>query len=507
MQNITLPNTREVQYVLDSCTNLPSLPAVALKIIGASKDPDISIDQILAIITKDAVISAKMLKFANSPLYSQNRPINSLHDALMLLGCNAALTVALCFSLPTSLAKNVLFANYWKRSILSASISRVLAKRLAVPNIEDLFLTSLLQDIGILVIQSMDKPPYPLDENKALSHADFIQSEKDVLGIEHSFVGALLLQSWGLPDFIVYSVTYSHSLNLEKSLRSEASDNFHHCLSLAGDLADIWLNNDPDRLLNEIVAVTKNILDLDDDEFNQLIIEIDDLLPEISSMFEVSLIEEQDRRRVVESARDLLIERSLSTSKEHDDANRKMENISKKAERFEKENQLDSLTRIYNRQYFYQQLNTEFEQFRTSNKPFSLAFIDTDDFKLINDTYGHLVGDDILKLAAGFFTKNTRETDIIARFGGDEFLLMLGNSNAENSLMLLERLVENYHKEVSIDVNNIRLTMSISVGFVTYSGERYFHSVNGLLQAADEALYEAKRKGKNCVAAFQIPTK
>jgi len=505
MTNMYSSLTPELQKVLNTCTNLPSLPAVALKIIDASKDPDISLEQILSIISVDPAISAKMLKLANSPFYSKDHSINNLHDALMLLGNNATLTVALCFSLPSSLGKNYTHANYWRRSILAASIARILGARLNVAKIEDLFLASLLQDIGILVISAMDKSPYPDEENKTLKHTDYVRYENKILNTEHPLVGAWLLESWGLPELIINSVKYSHSLNLGESAGKALDSNFHYCLSLSGDLADIWLDDNPSEPLQMIMSVAKTVLGLGEDGFNKLIVEIDESLPEISSMFEISLVEEQDRRRVVDSARDLLIERSILSSKEHENANQQIETITKKVEMIEKESQLDGLTKVYNRQYFYDILKFEYDKSKVNGKPFSLSFIDIDDFKLINDTYGHLVGDNVLKMLADYFTKNTRECDVFARYGGDEFLLMLSNSTPENFIKLLERLVVYFNKNVRVEVDRITLSVSISLGTVIYAGESYFLNVNALLQAADEALYEAKEKGKNRISVYSIP--
>ena len=505
MTNTSSSLTPELQQVLDTCTNLPSLPAIALKIIDASKDPHIEIEQILSIISMDPAITAKMLKLANSSFYSKNNTVNNLHDALMLLGSNATLTVALCFSLPSSLGNNYVYANYWRRSVLAASIARILGARLNVDKIEDLFLASLLQDIGILAIAAMDISPYPIDENITLKHIDCIRYENEVLNTEHPLVGAWLLESWGLPDLITTSVKYSHSLNRGISSDSTSNTDFHFCLSLSGDLADIWLDDNPSELLQTVMSVTKTVFGFNEKEFNQLIIEVDESLPEISSMFEISLVEEQDRRRVVDSARDLLIERSIFTSNEHEHTNQQIQNITKKVEKIEKESQLDSLTKVYNREYFYDALKIKYDKSKISGQPFSLSFIDIDDFKLINDTYGHLIGDKVLRTLADFFTKNTRDSDIIARFGGDEFLLILGDSTPENSIKLLERLVKKCNKDIFLEFDELKLSMSISLGVVIYSGESYFYNVNGLVQAADEALYQAKKKGKNCISVYSIP--
>ena len=85
MANTRSSVTPELKKILDSCTNLPSLPAIALKIIDASKDPDIELEQIQSIISMDPALSAKILKLANSPFYSKNSSVNNLYDALMLL--------------------------------------------------------------------------------------------------------------------------------------------------------------------------------------------------------------------------------------------------------------------------------------------------------------------------------------------------------------------------------------------------------------------------------------
>ena len=132
----------ELEELLNSCTNLPSLPAVALRIIEASKDPDITLHEVSEIISSDPAISIKLLKVANSPLYSQRRSLNNLREALTLLGFNAALTIALSFSLLQSLKSDADHEGYWKRSILAASIARLLGDHLRVRKLEDLFLAS-----------------------------------------------------------------------------------------------------------------------------------------------------------------------------------------------------------------------------------------------------------------------------------------------------------------------------------------------------------------------------
>lgn len=496
--------TPELKRVLDLCTTLPSLPAIALKIIDAGKDPDISNEDILSIISLDPSLTAKLLKVANSSLYSQPRKINNLNEAIMLLGSNAVLTIALCFTLPIIIkgySNN--HANYWKRSILAASIAKFLGARLNVDKLEELFLASLLQDIGILIIQNMDDSPYAKDKNKNKKHRDYVQIEKSTLGVEHPLIGAWLLKTWNLPEYVVNSVKFSHSLNIDDSNEYIADTNFHYCLSLSGDLADVWLDDEPDDLLQSIVTAMKTTLNVNDEECNQIIIKFDKILPEISSMFDVFLVDESSRRKVLDLARELLIERSIHSMRKNDEHIIK---IIDQVDIIEQKNQIDNLTKAYSREYFYEKLQYEFDKAKKGVEPVSLAFIDIDNFKLINDTYGHLIGDDVLISIAQFFIANTRSSDIVARYGGDEFLLMLCNTEASIAKQLLEKLLKKYEDEIEIDANGINIKPFISIGLVTLSGGDYFSNMNMLLDAADKALYIAKNKDKNSLAEYSVPS-
>ena len=349
--NISSLITPELGHALDSCTNLPSLPAVALKIIDASKDPDITLHEVSSIISSDPAISAKLLKIANSPLYSQRRSLNNLREALTLLGFNASLTIALSFSLLESLSsKNKAnHENYWKRSILAASIARMLGSRLKVSRLEDLFLASLLQDIGILVIQCIKQSPYLAEQNADLKHLDRIKLEKEMLNADHSLIGAWLLDSWKLPDYLTKSVLFSHSLNMTDSEQTKEDRYFHYCVNLSGTLADVWLDESPGELLLSVLEVAKQVLEVDNDEFNELIVEIDNSPPEIAEMFEMSLVGEREREQVVHEARELLLERSISSIKQSEDDRRHIDNITNRIENIEKSSRLDHLTKVYNR--------------------------------------------------------------------------------------------------------------------------------------------------------------
>ena len=497
----------ELEKELKACTSLPSLPSVAIKIIELSKDPDIGLGEVSAIISSDPAISAKLLKVVNSPMYSQRRAVNNLREALTLLGFNAALTITLSFSLLHSLKNNEhnngSQENYWKRSILSASIARLLGARLGLSKLEDLFLVGLLQDIGVLALENIEQSPYLEYEINALNHAERIILEQKLLGVEHSQVGAWLLKSWNLPAKIVNAVKYSHSLN-NKEIEHDSSvaDRFHLCLSLSGNLADIWLEESPDELLLATKDAAQIMLGIDTDEFDNLITDINSELPKIATLFEVNLKDEIARGRVLDEARELSLERSIYFIKQSEEVQRHVEDIEEHVKDIEEESRYDHLTKVYNRKYIECLMEEEFEHANLNRWPLSLAFIDIDNFKMVNDTHGHLVGDNVLISIAGFISANKRQTDVLARYGGDEFILMLPGATSDIAEGMLKRLIQLQNELLKVKIDGQLLETTISIGLATHMDKNNFSDLESFIRAADEALYKAKDSGRNCLGVY-----
>lgn len=157
----------------------------------------------------------------------------------------------------------------------------------------------------------------------------------------------------------------------------------------------------------------------------------------------------------------------------------------------------DALTRIYNRGYMVERLNLEFKRANRNRELLSCLMIDIDHFKQVNDTYGHKFGDVILVEFAKRLTAQIRETDVFGRYGGEEFLLILPNTNLEGAGFLGEKLRQTLEeKKFSYDVFSIQVTASFGVA----STELHeVLSADHLLQISDRALYRAKGNGRNQV--------
>lgn len=153
----------------------------------------------------------------------------------------------------------------------------------------------------------------------------------------------------------------------------------------------------------------------------------------------------------------------------------------------------DPLTNMYNRRYTIERIKEEMIKYERYNKTFSLIICDIDLFKNINDTYGHAVGDQVLVEVSYLFRTNLRKQDIIARWGGEEFLIILLDTEKEGSYTISKKLLEvinKYSFKSEIEFFNVTITIGIS----TYSGNE---TLETLLKNADDALYYGKEHGRN----------
>ncbi|BBB32095.1 signal transduction protein [Thermotomaculum hydrothermale] len=157
----------------------------------------------------------------------------------------------------------------------------------------------------------------------------------------------------------------------------------------------------------------------------------------------------------------------------------------------------DRLTNVYNRTYFDELLRKEFVFHKRANLPLSLVFVDLDDFKKINDTFGHMCGDEILKKVAMSLKSNVRESDYVCRYGGEEFVIILKNTSFEKAMKKAETLRKRIESlELLCNSNSVGVTASFGVSTLE---DNNFKSEKRLLAEADSAMYKAKELGKNMV--------
>lgn len=161
----------------------------------------------------------------------------------------------------------------------------------------------------------------------------------------------------------------------------------------------------------------------------------------------------------------------------------------------------DSLTGLYNRGYFEDSLSGEISRARRYDTEFSILLLDLDDFKSVNDTMGHLAGDFVLKKVSNLIINEKREEDVVARYGGEELVVILPETNKVNTIIKAERIRRKI-QDMALIFDGKKINISVSGGIATFPQDA--EEANKLIHCADQALYRAKGEGKNRICLFSI---
>ena len=156
----------------------------------------------------------------------------------------------------------------------------------------------------------------------------------------------------------------------------------------------------------------------------------------------------------------------------------------------------DQLTGIYNRRKFHELFKLHMNELKRYGKKFSVILIDIDDFKKVNDVYGHAVGDIILKKFVGITKSNIRDVDVFARWGGEEFIVLLPNIDIDNAHIVSEKIrksIEKYHSDL---IGSFTISLGITSANI-------HDTIDSFINRADVALYKAKANGKNKTVRYK----
>lgn len=165
----------------------------------------------------------------------------------------------------------------------------------------------------------------------------------------------------------------------------------------------------------------------------------------------------------------------------------------------------DYLTGLYNRRYFFKIIDEWLleKNIKSDKIPLSISMIDIDNFKNINDTYGHDIGDQAIKFLSKVLKDNTKNSDVVSRFGGEEFCLVLKNINKDDNLMLLEKIRKSIENNI-LEINNHKFSFTVSIGTKHILDKSSINDINNEIKIADNRLYIAKTTGKNKVISEDI---
>lgn len=299
-----------------------------------------------------------------------------------------------------------------------------------------------------------------------------------------------------------YAVWYEYSSGknpaLIKKIDAIKADNRPFTQNVNDNLYEIFIAKRPQLSIHQLNASVKNVIDnllaqihKEDHGLNTYSESLEKLSGQVTSIAQLSDLETLIERLISE-AHDRSKENE-AFRKQINEMSKEVEDLDKRLKRVALDANTDALTGIFNRRAFNQKLS---EYLRESKKTFSLIMVDIDHFKKLNDQYGHLTGDKVLKFVATLIGKNIRGQDYLARFGGEEFVIILPDTKLDSALCVANNIRSYLADQALYDSSNDmqlgRLTLSMGVACRQLSD-----SAEKLIERADKCLYLAKEQGRN----------
>ena len=234
-------------------------------------------------------------------------------------------------------------------------------------------------------------------------------------------------------------------------------------------------------------------------------------LVEIASYFQIDVGAEKKYEEIMRVANEEILNITIANEATKYHLTQAFKREKKLTEELDKKNQdlkaiasKDALTGLYNRKFLDEILEKEWYRSKRNKSPLSMAMADIDDFKKINDTYGHKTGDIVLIKIAEAFVKRLRKNDYAARYGGEEFAFIFPETDLENARKITE-ILNSIVQDIDTSFNGYdKIHLSISCGVSTAYPAKECDSVDELMKRADDALYDAKRSGKNRVMLRKV---
>ena len=483
---------------LERCTCLPSPPIIGMRVIELAQDPDADIGMVADVVGMDPALAAKVLRVANSPIYAMRRKSENLRQAITLLGLNGTLMLSLSFSLAASMHNHADqgfdYQHYWRRSLAAATCARRLGIAIRLRTLEELFLAGLLQDIGMLVLDKLDPHFYRRLEVSQTDHDAVRACEQEELGADHAILGGWIIGKWGLPEYLIEAVVGSHDDDFEGS--NGESHRIHNCVALSGRLVDAVSHGCREEI-EHIAALAFSSLNIDHDEFVAMLSSLESDFRDAEAMFDTDLKDYCYSDSLLDSARETLMLRNLQTLQQADRLQETANILESRTRELEERSRRDGLTGLYNRGFLDERLVHEFDMARERNWPMVVMFVDLDHFKHVNDSYGHQVGDQVLQRVARSLVDGVRDNDLVARFGGEEFVVIATGRGEKTACVMAERLVNAFRALQHPVGRGKDITVTVSIGIAILGDGYDFTSAEGMIVAADKALYAAKRRGRN----------
>lgn len=493
------PLPEQISRRLERCQTLPSIPDAVYRVLSVARRPDASLSDYASAVERDPALTLRLLSLANSAFYARHsRVTQTCQEAVARIGLDATVAAVMSFGLASFCEHDRSLQHVWQRAIVAAIAARQLALRLCPEHAGALFTAALLQDIGILAMRSMADEALEIHSAPAVSHQEMSQREVRMVGCDHSLVGAWLAINWGMPRHLAWAIANSHG-------PTDTQDRFLLSLRLSGLVADAWISREPEHGFAGLIKQLNRLRISDASiSLHELIEGIEGHLPSLSELVNVTAPTIHDKARLLAEAQQYLYLQSLALSARLDSQEQEIAALKQRQDELEHHSRTDPLTGLANRQWLETQLDMRFQRCVREQRTLSVAFIDLDHFKSLNDQHGHQFGDLILSRFATLLESTLRSGDLAGRYGGEEFLVILPDETSRGARCMARRLENALMDTPLATVDHVPLHISVSIGIASLEA-RNFADPRELIDAADKSMYRVKRTGRGGTAVYDEP--
>lgn len=495
-----------------SSPNLPTLPAVAFRLLELSRSTDTEIRDIVGLIKTDPALVAKILKSANSSYFGFSSRIHSIERAVPLLGTTVVTSLALSFSLAESATVSgpmyKHFRDYWLQSIVQAAAAE-LVKQHAEPGLEfEFFLTGLLLDVGRLaMLKTIPQQYEPVLVAAETQQRELHDVESELLGINHVSAGVKLMDNWRLPSALIESTRFHHApLEELREFTSLPCYGLIKVCAVSGAVGDYFCGADKASAFERLTKLTREFYGFSTADLDGFLNSAKSRIDEAGELLSAdtgNLLEPSELMALAnEQLAQMAIREHAASARavaRQQAAEREKQELESKNRDLEQRVLYDPLTQTYNRLFFDEALQREIDRCSRIAAPLGVIFLDVDNFKAINDAYGHQFGDKVLLDVAQTCETVVRKADTLARYGGEEFVVLVSEPTEAGIKRVAER-IRSAVEGREIRFGNERVPVTVSAGAALVIPERHATGIDDrLVRAADDAMYESKRNGRNRV--------
>ena len=501
-----------------SSDELPTLPTVASEIITLTAREDTTLSDIANLVSKDIALSAKILKVSNSSFYSFAQQISSINQAVSILGINAVRSLVLSFSFLSMKAgkekSQFDFNQFWKNSLACAVASKLILEHVEGADTEEIFICGLLQNLGELILARTFHDEYE-EVLKKIQEGQYdpLTAEEEQFGTMHDRIGYEVAKSWGFPEVLLLPILYHHA-PLKYTGGDKKIETTCKAAYLSDLLVSILYSDKPNEFHKRFRKEAKDLLGLKDDDLDQILQEVHSQVDQAGEYFGLRIKNTKSIQEILQEANIRLSLLNLDFDQMNQElikAKIELENLTAELEKknaiLDNLANIDGLTEIYNHRYFQNSLDTEISRALRNETEISLLLIDIDFFKKFNDTYGHQVGDFVLKSFSSTLKSEIRKYDTLARYGGEEFTVILPDTSTSEAVAVAEKLRKAV-EDTPFDDGKETYHITASFGVATAKPLTTDNFSKGaFIKEADAALYDAKEAGRNRVATYTVKKK